>query len=179
MKKKSGAELKSFIPIEAAIKWVNHILIALVLAAGVYLGMDLTVLKPNRTSYLSQMSVHEAIYPLKAELDKKAPKELSYYRETADKRNPFLPPPAAPAPAEEKAPEGVPAPRTKKLNELLQGIKLVGISWEAEPLAMVEDARTARTYFLRKGQEVNGLKVRTITKEKVIFTCEGEEGELF
>jgi type II secretory pathway component PulC len=66
------------------------------------------------------------------------------------------------------------------MTEVMNNLKLVGISWSSsEPLAMIEDNTTGRTYFLKQGQEINELKVQAISKEKVTVTYEGEEGFLF
>ena len=162
-----------------ALKKFNHVLLALVLASGIYLVMDLMVLRSKEPHFLAEVSTGDAVYPVTEELGKGAPRELSYYKEAAMRRNPFLPPAQPQVPGAPAADMAVPAPPSSKLAELLQGLKLVGISWGAEPLAMIEDAATGRTYFLKRGQEMKGVKVQAISKEKVTVTYEGEEGELF
>jgi hypothetical protein len=37
---------------------------------------------------------------------------------------------------------------------------------------MIEDVQTNRTYFLKRGQELKGVKVQSISKEKVVVTLE-------
>ncbi len=65
------------------------------------------------------------------------------------------------------------------MTQLASSLKLVGISWGNEPLAMIEDSESTRTYFVKKGGEVKGMKVQEISKEKVTLTYEGQEAELF
>ena len=160
------------------IKWVNRGLLAIVLASAIYLLFDLFVGKPSQANFLSQVGVSDAVYPVQ-EVGAKGPKrELAYYKQPVARRNPFLPPSAAPAESSQPA-TTLPPPTSTKMASILQGLKLVGIAWGPEPLAMIEEVQSGRTYFLKQGQEVQGLKVQSIHKEKVTVTYEGEEGELF
>jgi type II secretory pathway component PulC len=55
----------------------------------------------------------------------------------------------------------------------------VGISWSADPDVMIEDGKTQRTIFLKKGQLVdNEIRVEAVFKDKVILSYKGEEIEL-
>jgi len=68
---------------------------------------------------------------------------------------------------------------SQKILEATQNLKLVGISWSYDPDVMIEDTKTQRTYFLKKGQVMEGgLKLESVFKDKVILTYEGEEVEL-
>ncbi len=162
------------------IKWVNKALIGVVFMAGFYLLLDMMILKSSRADFLSQVSVSDAVYPI-GNGPAAVPKDVVYYKDPLKKRNPFLPPgtqSSAPV-LQETTLTTAPGPSTNKIAEVLQGMKLVGISWGAEPLAMLEDSTSGRTYFLKSGQEVRGVKIQSISKEKVVVTYEGEEGELF
>jgi hypothetical protein len=58
-------------------------------------------------------------------------------------------------------------------------LKLVGISWSADPDAMIEDTRNPRTLFLKKGQLIdNEIKLEAIFKDKIVLSYKGEEVEL-
>ncbi|MGE5197080.1 MAG: hypothetical protein ACM3IL_01070 [Deltaproteobacteria bacterium] len=70
------------------------------------------------------------------------------------------------------------APPSSKILELAQSLKLVGISWSNDPDAMIEDTKATRTFFVKKGQAIGELKVKDITKDKVILTYAGEDIEL-
>ena len=161
------------------IKTANQILLALVIAAVIYLALDLTLLKEDKQKYLSTVSTNDMIYSISGHGGVQK-QDLSHYQEVIDRRNPFLPAGAS-APAQEGQDEApIPRPNTNKMTEVLNALKLVGLTWSAdEPLAMIEEASTGRTYFLKRGQEVNGLKIQSISKEKVTVTYEGEEGALY
>lgn len=156
------------------IRQINKVLLAFVLASGVYLAVDLILSRPAQTDFLSQVSTSEPVYPVFKEAQD-ASRDLPYYKEPLRRRHPFLPPggPAIPVQAASLPPpvEQGPSP--------FQGLKLVGISTGEEPLAMIEDETTGRTYFLKRGQEVREVKIQSITKEKVVVTYDGQEGELF
>ncbi len=164
------------------VKNLNRLLVALVAAAGVFLAVDLIFFNPNQSTFLSQVSTSDAVYPVRAGSADKISSDISVYKMAAQKRNPFLPPQAVvlPGPADSgKTVSSGPVGGTGTISEALQAIKLVGISWSDNPLALIEDVSNGRTYFLRKGQEMKGIKIQDISKEKVMVTYQGQEGELF
>jgi hypothetical protein len=173
---KKGAAAGPAVQLEAAldIKWINRALIVMVMLTIGYLMIDLTLFKPGRRDLLNQVSVTEPVFPVRnAELSSR---DNAFYLEGLRRRNPFLESGTATPVAQEDA---VDIPRdNSKVAEMMQGIKLVGISWGDEPLAMVEDTSSGRTYFLKKNQEFRGVKVQEITRERVIVTYEGQEAEL-
>ena len=59
-------------------------------------------------------------------------------------------------------------------------LKLVGISWGQSPKAMIRSKKEQNTYFLRQEQiiGITGIEVKTIFKDKVIISYQGEEKEL-
>ncbi len=165
-------------PFSFDLKWLNRALFAMVLASGIFLMIDLFFFRPGQADFLAQVGTSEPVFPV---LNAKtaAEQDLSFFREPLKKRNPFLPPGSQTPPAAQGTDAGAPPAPKNAISDVLQGFKLVGISWGAEPLAMIEEVSTGRTHFLRKGQELNGLKVQEISKEKVKVTYEGQEGELF
>ncbi|MDD5477090.1 MAG: hypothetical protein PHG87_02620 [Candidatus Omnitrophica bacterium] len=68
-----------------------------------------------------------------------------------------------------------PSPR---IIEATQNLKLVGISWSDDPDAMIEDTKALRTFFVKRGGLVGGVKVQAIFKDKVILSYAEEEIEL-
>lgn len=162
------------------LKTLNKLLIAMVIAAGIFLVLDLTIIKEDSRGFLADVSVNDVIFPIAAESGV-APRNLNYYQDALDRRNPFMDAgsvPAAGEGAEEEIP--VPQPHSDKMAELLSNYKLVGMSWSAEePLAMIEEGTTGRTFFLKRGQDINGVKIQAINKEKVTVTYKGEEGALY
>jgi len=57
-------------------------------------------------------------------------------------------------------------------------LSLVGIAWSDDPDAMIEDVNTQKIYFLKRGDSIEGIKVQTILRDRVILSYEGEEVEL-
>ena len=62
--------------------------------------------------------------------------------------------------------------------EATQYLKLVGISWSEDPDVMIENTKIQRTYFLKKGQSIENVKLEAVFKDKVILSYRGEEVEL-
>jgi len=70
-----------------------------------------------------------------------------------------------------------PEVKKKRLQEMVKDLSLVGISWDKEPVAMIEDKKEKTTYFLKKGQTINKLKIEDILKDRVILSFEEEKIE--
>lgn len=102
-------------------------------------------------------------------------KNSSSYLEKARKRDIFKIATEEPvmAAAVEKVPE-----KPKEILTKTKDLKLVGISWSNDPDAMIEDTRSKRTFFVKRGGYVNDVKVEAIFRDKVILSYEGEEVEL-
>lgn len=62
--------------------------------------------------------------------------------------------------------------------EIIINLKLVGILWSDNPQVMIEDTKTAKTYFLSSGEMIANLKIEQILKDKVILTNGEREWEL-
>ncbi len=71
-----------------------------------------------------------------------------------------------------------PEAKKKRLQEMVKDLSLVGISWDKEPVAMIEDKKAKKTYFLKKGQKINKFKIEDILKDRVILRFGGEKIEL-
>ena len=73
-----------------------------------------------------------------------------------------------------------PKPEAKKitLRKLVKDLRLVGIAWSEEPVAMIEDTATKKTYFLKSGESINDFKIDNILKDRVVLSFEGETIEL-
>ncbi|HPT39611.1 MAG TPA: hypothetical protein PL125_05405 [Candidatus Omnitrophota bacterium] len=69
------------------------------------------------------------------------------------------------------------APSAKSL-DLAGSLKLVGISWSTDPDAMIEDTKSLKTYFVKRGDMVGDAKVQAIFKDKVVLNLDNEEFEL-
>ena len=103
-------------------------------------------------------------------------------------------PSASPAPAtEEILPEApfrnIFRPKPKKAEEpkadtaavTTQNYKLVGISMDPDPAessAMVENVKTNVTFFLKKGDKLEGMELMGIYDDKLVLKVQGQEVEL-
>ncbi len=61
----------------------------------------------------------------------------------------------------------------------LQQLKLVGISWVPDPIAMVEDLTTHQTNFLKPGASIGPFTVTEILHDRVMLRAGEKEYELF
>lgn len=60
---------------------------------------------------------------------------------------------------------------------LVSGLRLVGIAWAEEPIAMVEQQQ--QTHFLKKGDTLGTLTVKEIFRDHVLFQANDQDVELF
>ena len=58
------------------------------------------------------------------------------------------------------------------------GLRLVGVDWGEEPVALLEDIGTGKTYFVRRNDRVKGVHVKQIEKNKVMVFAHGQTMEL-
>lgn len=65
------------------------------------------------------------------------------------------------------------------LKELTKDFSLAGIYQGEYPEAMIEDKNAKKTYFLKAGDEIKGIKVKSILKDGVILQYGEEEIEIF
>ena len=64
------------------------------------------------------------------------------------------------------------------IGELIKDYRLKGVLISSEPEAIIEDARTQKSLFLKTGAPLGDLTVKEIRPGKVILTYYGEEGVL-
>ena len=68
---------------------------------------------------------------------------------------------------------------SQRFLELTQNLRLVGISWSDDPDVLIEDTKSQRTLFLKKGQLIdNAIKVQAVFKDHVVLSYGSEETEL-
>lgn len=63
-------------------------------------------------------------------------------------------------------------------SDLIENLRLVGIARDDELNAMIEDKKSGKTFFLKKGESFYKLKIEKILVDRVILECEGKEFEL-
>jgi hypothetical protein len=156
------------------IRKINALLSVLTVATGAYF-ISSSFLVATRFSKLPAFS-------FKTEAGDKAGvgkytsrlKALAFYKEKVATRDIFQL-------GARKAPEAVVTAKevaAKQMEEVLGKFKLVGISWSDNPDAMIESANDQKTYFLKRGQVLDGVKVEAIYKDKVVLSYNGMEAEL-
>jgi len=107
-----------------------------------------------------------------------------YLNEVA-KRNIFAPMPApALKPQKLKLKSTTPVKRPPPnplqiLQEKVKTLRLVGISWGKDPVAMIEDKTSQQTSFLKVGDSIDGVKVKAILRDRAILSHGDAEYDLF
>lgn len=100
-------------------------------------------------------------------------KPLEHYVEVVTAQDPFRigEPPATGETAAATAPPPV-DPRT-----LVADMKMVGISWSDQPVAMIE--QRGQTFVVKQGETIGSAVVKDVQKDRVILTINGHDVELF
>jgi len=91
-----------------------------------------------------------------------------YYLQKINERNIFKPYVAKTA--QKAAVQGI--------EQLMSKYKLVGISWLDLPetaSVMIEDTQKNETFFLKQGEQLEGVTVKTIYTDRAVFSHENEE----
>ena len=160
------------------IKFVNKVLVFTVVTLTCYsifsFFVSMAHFKKKMSHVLSQIKEGQsASNP--AELTRL--KVASYYLEKARSRDIFkMGRKIEQSEVKEITPADVPSP--PKINEATQYLRLVGISWSNDPDAIIEDTKAYRTFFVKRGQMIDGVRVQAILKDRVVLSYEGEEIEL-
>jgi type II secretory pathway component PulC len=81
----------------------------------------------------------------------------------------------------EPAPVAIQAPAGGRgyADLLKQDFRLVGIVWAEEPIAMIEQVGTGRTYPVKAREPLGQFTVKSVLKDRVVFEINGQELELF
>lgn len=150
----------------------QRLLWVVLLALGAYVAFELIVVRP--TPKLERVVATGAPEPTEGspEASKSAAanslKPLADYLAAVQQANPFGGAAAiVAAPVEQSA--------RHRLEDLAQGLVVVGIDRSANPEAIIEDTAQKRTYFVKVGDELNGMAIRAISTKGVIVSYEGEE----
>lgn len=98
-------------------------------------------------------------------------KPFSYYEEAVNTRDLFNPVPKTSA-------DGLIVPGDLRLQEAVKDLSLVGIYWGKRPEVMIEDKTAKKTYFLKQGDEIKGIKIKEILKDRVTLEYLSEKAEL-
>ncbi len=170
---KKWLSFSSFTKTSDGVKRLNNILIFLIVVMGIYtvynvvqLSLDLKkasnlILKPGNDLSTSTEPAFEL-------------KNISYYLDKFRGRSLFNVKEIPKAPEKEQA-----APAAAEASDATKDYSLVGIAWSSDPEAMIEHVKTSKTFFVKRGQNLEGgVKVVTIFKDKVILSFGDKEFEL-
>jgi hypothetical protein len=154
------------------VKVINGLLGSLIVILAAYFASSFSLALVNQKKTFSlaggspQAGKASAVSAIPSNL-----KDPTYYLDKVSQRNIFKIGAKKVAEAESKG-------DISRLMELTQSLKLVGISWSNDPDAMIEDTKSTRTFFVKRGQMVGEVKIKDIAKDKVVLTYDGEEMEL-
>lgn len=157
------------------VKAVNVFLIAVSLAATVYLALDLPLGAP-RSSILAHIQNSSRHFDV-GDLAMEVLSPLSIFMQEITQRDIFSLADAGPrqettaAPSQPQTPE---APRTA----MLETLKLVGIIWSDAPQAIIEDIQAGRTYLVNRGGKAGQARVKDILKDRVVLSYDNQDIEL-
>lgn len=146
---------------------VNQLLLAMAVALGFLCLTTPLVMRPQVDRLLAREPVSVKPFSTPPLEGLRAP---AAYLEPLLQADPFRIGPEAHPPATASAPRVDPA---SQLGEL----KLVGIAWGVEPVAMIEQSR--QTYFLKRGEPIGPAIVKEILQDRVILTVGDRDVELF
>ena len=146
-----------------------------VLILGIVGGLVVWGLEIQSGSALLQQQVNstsdEAIPRHSTDVVPPTVKDISYYAQKISTRNIFKP-------YEKEQLGKASGPIKPSLASKLSKYKVVGIAWLDLPESisvMIEDMKTGMTYFLREGEKLDDVTIKTIYTDRVVLSYENEE----
>ncbi len=156
------------------ISLINRILMGVAILLGFYVVVN------NTLSFLAlprkiekTMQVKTRNFKISSLKELSILKEASYYLDKVKKRDIF-----AMVIEKPKVKEKEEKKLIKEVEEKTKDLKLVGIAWSDNPDAMIEDTKVEKTYFVKQGDIINGVRIERIFRDKVVLTYKGEKIEL-
>jgi len=160
------------------IKKVNALLIFAALVSGAFFVSSSAVLahrlsEPPNFSFTPSGGGSQAKFVQPTRV-----KKLETYMQMARSRDIFRIGAFPPTQPDVEAPSEVDRAQQEREERILGQFRLVGISWSDDPDAMIENTAEEKTYFIKRGHHVNGVRVEAIYRDRVILNFEGKEVEL-
>ena len=149
---------------------VNLVLIAAVAAGLIFFAYQIN----SGLSLLGEdVSIPEGVSAAKEVPGAQVPqmKDLAFYLDKIASRNIFQP-------YERKAADQATSSDQIGLQTKMSKYKLVGVAWLDVPesaTAMIEETGKHETHFLREGDKIEDVKVKTIYTDRVVFSSANEE----
>ena len=141
----------------------------ILIGLGVYLAVDFFVFQPQLPSPARRTLPSGSAAGTTAGPEDQL-KPMAEYREALASRNPFG--------IATHGTEGLlvaPKEAKSRLEQLIGVLTIVGINRGRTPEALIEDTSAKRNFFVKVGDQVNGLTVKSIDEHGVMVTYEGEE----
>ncbi len=148
------------------LKRLSRYMTVIAVLMALYLIIDILMVKPSRSavSMISGSSASGVTQPLAQSAMPLEMKGYAYYSNKISGRNIFT----ANAYTETDGLSGTGEPAD-------DSIGLVGIIPGNDPQAIIEDKKSQQTYYLKKGQAVNGITVEDIDGGRVSLDCRGKK----
>ncbi len=158
---------------------VNRLLTTLVVLLGAG-TIGSWFVRPSTDRFVATAEAQAAATPLTLTPPPSGPPPTEAFVARMQARDPFKlePPPPPPEPAAPPTPPPPPPPPPID-QQALDDLRLVGISWDPEPLAMIEQVKTQQTHFLRVGDPIGPFRVQSILANHVILRQGEQTVELF
>jgi hypothetical protein len=154
-------------PIVEKLRLAGKILWVALAVLGAYVVVDLAVLRRTPKEY--EIPQKDALGSRESSVQVASPlKPLGEYLTGILKRDPFMG-------MASQTPKAAPVTIKRRLDEMVQGLVVVGIDRGPNPAALIEDQQTGRTTVIRVGDTVRDAKVKKIDGDGVLLTYEGEE----
>lgn len=156
------------------LRFAGRVFWVILVGLAAYLVVDLWVLQPT----LPSLNVQAGPQPeagsapnqaLLTPMPEEQLKQAAAYRQTLASRNPFR------LSTGRLTEEPVSLTTEHILLERTGKLVVVGINRGTVPEALIEDSEAKRTYFVKIGDEINGMRISAIDQTGVTVTYEGEE----
>ncbi|MDP3142762.1 MAG: hypothetical protein Q8N14_02285 [Candidatus Omnitrophota bacterium] len=151
-------------------KNLKKILISIAIVLVLYISVELLFLRGSDTK-LAKTTMRSQGEDKGGAIQPSALKPYSYYSAQFDQRDIFETTPYAGSIAKSST-------VSANLSQLTKDLKLVGVILDNNPQAIIESNTDKKTYFLRKGELINDMKLEVITESKVILSYGNEKIEL-
>ena len=164
------AAAKPGIQFSFSINLLNQLLLVGIIACIVLLAYEMRSgfsLINNDVTFSDEGNMSRAV----AQAALPSSKKVSYYLEKVSARNIFRP-------YEGQAAKGGGSVIKESLAKRMSRYKLVGIAWLDLPETaslMIEDSKDKTTYFLKQGEQLEGVTVKTIYTDRAVLSYENEE----
>lgn len=179
---------KGWGPREISLKRIHQGLVVLLLLSGAWFAYDINRVQPHIEDLTDPSAVSRP--HVMEEQPVAALRPLKDYIEEAKKRDLFSPPLPPPGPQPEmgaaepaKVQEPPPPTPLEILRQRAGTLKLVGTSFAPSdvgtPIAIIEDTATQKTYFLKEGEFIDQVQVKSISEGRAILVYQGAQYELF